>query len=609
MDFGKLSPDQERIRNLIVQYANEQGVDPDLAQAVGWTESKFRHNALGPQTKYGRAVGPMQVMGTNAHGLGMKLHELYIPEKNVQAGVRLLKENLDRFGGHENAALAAYNASPNYAENYVKNNYDEKYLPAETRSYFQKVAEARGQNMTDKSKKDEITDEDLAKFFPFLAGKKTEKKEGKDDIGPNPFGEHLFKPAVTPSAPVVEGKELLSSVPDALRNQEGEISPLPAMGLGLAAGAVTPYMDKKTVADRETRQLNAKQALTQAEAEQTAFRKAAANLAQQQAGSTSALESDFMAKQGNAAKLEAQLAQAMQQHQEMLPEELRGAGKYTNSMAGNTAETIPYAQKMSATDMSKYNATAAHKIIQNNIDAIAKQKAMGLGGYQLGPPGAGQLVLPEDRAAKKRANVADAIKQAEDRVNALREQANAARAETAAAESMYKTQATNANRTQSKSIEDLSRRAGNVEAAQIVNKDVNRGNLGPFGKTITALGGSALGKGLQMAGGLGLGYAVTEAVNAYNAGETGRAVKMGASAVLQAMSMFPAGTPITAALKAVGIGGGLALEIMDALSDRTPAAQPKAQPQAKGALSSIYNQPSRSNTTTLAQDASGRYHI
>jgi len=609
MDFGKLSTDQERIRNLIVQYANEQGVDPELAQAVGWTESKFRHNALGPETKYGRAIGPMQVMGTNAHGLGMKSHELYIPEKNVQAGVRLLKENLDRFGGHENAALAAYNASPHYAENYVKNNYDEKYLPAETRSYFQKVAEVRGKTMTDKSKKDEITDEDLAKFFPFLAGKKTEKKEGKDDIGPNPFGEHLFKPAVTPSTPAAEGKELLSSVPDALRNQEGEISPLPAMGMGLAAGVVTPYMDKKTIADRETRQLNAKQALTQAEAEQTAFRKAAANLAQQQAGSTSALESDFLTKQGNAAKLEAQLAQAMQQHQEMLPEELRGAAKYTAGVSGNMAPEIPYTQIKKAQDYSKYKDNSAWNIIERNQDAMAKQKAMGLGGMQLGPAGPDQLVLPQNIAAEKRTNVADAIKQAEDRVNALREQANAAKAEAAAAEAMHRTQATNASRTQTKSIEDLSKRAGNVEAAQIVNKEVNRGNLGPFGKTITALGGSALGKGLQMAGGVGLGYAVTEAVNAYNAGETGRAVKMGASAVLQAMSMFPAGTPITAALKAVGIGGGLALEIMDALSDRTPAAQQKAQPQAKGALSSIYNQPSRSNTTTLAQDASGRYHI
>jgi|GEM_PF-4438982 len=609
MDFGQLSPDQERIRNLIVQHANEQGVDPDLAQAVGWTESRFRHNALGPETKYGRAIGPMQVMGTNAHGLGMKSHELYIPEKNVQAGVRLLKENLDRFGGHENAALAAYNASPHYAENYVKNNYDEKYLPAETRSYFQKVAEARGKNMTDKSKKDEISDDELAKFFPFLSGKKPENKSEEKDIGPNPFGEHLYKPLTTQSAPANNSKQLLSSVPDYLRNEEGEINPLPAMGVGLTAGVFTPYMDKKAVAHRETSQLNAKQALTQAEAEQTAFRKAAKKLAQEQAGSTSSLESDFMTKQGNAAKLQAQLEQAMEHHQSLLPEEFRGAGKYTNSMAGNTAETIPYAQKMSATDMSKYNDTAAHKIIQNNTNAIAKQKAMGLGGMQLGPAGADQLVLPENLAAEKRTNVADAIKQAEDRINVLREQANAAKAEAAAAESLHRTQASNANKTQAKSIEDLAKRAGNVEAAQIVNKEVNRGNLGPLGKTITALGGSALGKGLQMAGGLGLGYAATEAVNAYNAGETGRAVKMGASAVLQAMSMLPAGTPLTAALKAVGIGGGLALEIMDALSDRTPAAQPKAQPQAKGALSSIYNQPSRSNTTTLAQDASGRYHM
>ena len=609
MDFGKLTPDQERIRNLIVQHATEQGVDPDLAQAVGWTESQFKHNALGPQTKYGRAIGPMQVMGTNAHGLGMKSHELYIPEKNVQAGVRLLKENLERFGGHENAALAAYNASPHHAENYVKNNYDEKYLPAETRNYFQKVAAARGQNMTDKSKKDEISDDELAKFFPFLAGKKPEKKEEEKDIGPNPFGEHLYKPLTTQSAPAVESKQLLSSVPDYMRNEEGEISPLPAMGVGLGVGTVTPFMDKKAIADRETRQYNAKHALTQAEAEQTAYRKAAAQMAAQQGTTTASTEAEFLAKQAAAAKLQSQLEQAMEHHQSLLPEDLRGAAKYTAGVSGNMAPEIPYNQIKKAQDYSKYNQNSAWNIVQRNQDAMAKQAAMGEAGMKLTPAGESQLVLPENLASEKRQNVADAIKQAEERVAALREQSNAAKAEAAAAEALHKTQATNASRVQNSSITDLAKKAANVDTAQIVNKEVNRGNLGPFGKTITALGSSAVGKGLQMAGGLGIGYAATEAVNAYNAGEKGRAAKLAASAALQALSMMPAGTPLTAALKAIGIGGGLALEVIDALSDRTPAAPPKAQPQAKGALSSLYNPASKSNTTMLAQDAAGRYHI
>ena len=320
MDFGKLSSDQERIRNLIVQHANEQGVDPELAQAVGWTESQFKPNALGPQTKYGRAIGPMQVMGTNAHGLGIKSYELYIPEKNVAAGVRLLKENLDRLGGHENAALAAYNASPHYAENYVKNNYDEKYLPAETRSYFQKVAAARGQNMT------ENKEPDLSRFGPQETTQNSDEDIEKRLKRFEPAGGSVPMPEFHVSEPVEARPKyagqsaLFKKISQPFRDSSGDISPLYGAPLGVGTAFIPPTSKSHS---------DAVKAYEAAKAELDTARRAATEHIGGQKTNLSKLEADFQAKQSNLAKIEAELREAMKAHKETFPtmEEIKEAAK------------------------------------------------------------------------------------------------------------------------------------------------------------------------------------------------------------------------------------------------------------------------------------------
>jgi len=64
-------------------------------------------------------------------------------------------------------------------------------------------------------------------------------------------------------------------------------------------------------------------------------------------------------------------------------------------------------------------------------------------------------------------------------------------------------------------------------------------------------------------GGLGMGMSAAEALNRYEKGDTTGAVISTVQTLLDGMSMLPPGTPLTAALKGIGVTGGLALTAAD----------------------------------------------
>lgn len=92
--------------SLIESAAAKYGVDSALAKAVVKAESGFNPNAVSSAG----ARGLMQLMPSTAAGLGVT--DAFDPQQNVEAGVRYLRGQLDRFGGNESLALAAYNAGP-----------------------------------------------------------------------------------------------------------------------------------------------------------------------------------------------------------------------------------------------------------------------------------------------------------------------------------------------------------------------------------------------------------------------------------------------------------------------------------------------------------------
>jgi soluble lytic murein transglycosylase-like protein len=114
---------------IIEEKCSQYGVNPALVKSVIQAESGFRANAV----SQAGAMGLMQLMPRTARGYG--LSDPFDPEQNIDAGVRYLKGQLDRFDGSKELALAAYNAGPG---NVIK--YGRKVPPfRETQNYVNKV--------------------------------------------------------------------------------------------------------------------------------------------------------------------------------------------------------------------------------------------------------------------------------------------------------------------------------------------------------------------------------------------------------------------------------------------------------------------------------------
>ncbi|WP_317995165.1 lytic transglycosylase domain-containing protein [Vulcanimicrobium alpinum] len=101
-----------QIDALVAQNASAWQVDPALLKAVIANESAFDANAT---SKVG-AQGLMQLMPETAAAMGVR--DAYDPVQNVAGGARYLRGLLDRFGGNERLAVAAYNAGPGAVEKY-----------------------------------------------------------------------------------------------------------------------------------------------------------------------------------------------------------------------------------------------------------------------------------------------------------------------------------------------------------------------------------------------------------------------------------------------------------------------------------------------------------
>lgn len=102
------------LSKIISQVSKQQGVDAALIHAIIARESAYKVYAK----SHAGAMGLMQLMPGTARYLGLKPSEFYDPYKNIDAGTRYIKEQLQSFGGRLDLALAAYNAGPGAIRKY-----------------------------------------------------------------------------------------------------------------------------------------------------------------------------------------------------------------------------------------------------------------------------------------------------------------------------------------------------------------------------------------------------------------------------------------------------------------------------------------------------------
>jgi soluble lytic murein transglycosylase-like protein len=98
-----------RYQAKIAELAARFDLSPALLEAVVWQESRWNENAVSPVGAQGLA----QLMPGTARYLGVDPRD---PFANLEGGARYLREQLDRFGGDLEKALAAYNAGPGRVE-------------------------------------------------------------------------------------------------------------------------------------------------------------------------------------------------------------------------------------------------------------------------------------------------------------------------------------------------------------------------------------------------------------------------------------------------------------------------------------------------------------
>lgn len=99
---------------LIHAAARRHRVDPELLAALVRHESAFDRYAV----SHKGARGLMQLMPATARRFGVGEHEIFEPERNLEAGTRYLRWLLERFDGDLARALAAYNAGEGTVERY-----------------------------------------------------------------------------------------------------------------------------------------------------------------------------------------------------------------------------------------------------------------------------------------------------------------------------------------------------------------------------------------------------------------------------------------------------------------------------------------------------------
>ena len=137
-----------RHEDIIRQQAADKDLDASLIAGVIYAESRFTD-----QTSHAGARGLMQITPETAEGIAQRTggvafqqSDLADPQVNVSYGSWYLRHLLDRYGGNEALALAAYNAGQGNVDAWIAENPDMRVAEIpfpETRAYVENVLDVR----------------------------------------------------------------------------------------------------------------------------------------------------------------------------------------------------------------------------------------------------------------------------------------------------------------------------------------------------------------------------------------------------------------------------------------------------------------------------------
>jgi hypothetical protein len=397
------------------------------------------------------------------------------------------------------------------------------------------------------------------------------------------------------NAPPEDKRPNLKEMPDwyknispSVRDREGDISK-PTLGTaGAAVGVGASLLGNKGLAAMEKKVTDAKSAYEAARAAASGASGASAQTAQTLAAEAQRLEQEYKASLSGYQALERELAQATAESTRYLQPEVDTRGKvagesgtkaYARKMPGQLPPEAMLAEVEDMTSGKNPRGKGAYDIAAKNAANIEAQKRLGMGGWNMTGTGSEQFVLSPEETARRQAQM-DAAGQ---KAKQLAPQVQAAQGEVETARQARET----AEKVRQRETAAAQKAAREAQTAEQVAK----AGL----KTATEAAPSGVGKyvgamwqkipGANILAGAGMGMSAAEALNRYEKGDTSGAVLSTVQVLLDGMAMLPPGTPITAALKGIGVVGGLATTAYDLYRTHNMEKQKPPQPQkARGGL-------------------------
>jgi len=623
MDFSKLSKEQVKIAEMVIEAAEYYKLDPNLLLAQAYEESRFRHIPSTDPTS--DAFGVLQIRPSTAEL--NKLGDTRDLKTNIYGGAKLMKQYIDKYKLPE-AALVAYHQGPDVADKYVKSGQDPAVVGPKGVNYVVSISENAGLTppaAPTENKAPSTTD-------PFAGYK---PKATTDSGG--------ALPALVPEQSKTE--KVMGAVADTgeyLATKALENPEIPAAaGVGLAKGALEKILQNpqaNLVGEGEKTPQQVQAARDAAKAAQTRVGEVERVVSSREPIDVDSLQREFDMRKMGKELMEDELREA-QKNLKSLPkayvppveaaaedtaEQIASRTKQGASGASNyvraMGDDIPEALASQAENMRKDNPKGGQAIMDANSAAKQKLREMGLGDFKLTAPEPGQLALPPQEAARLEQELA--ARQAQEaaeqsaRAQQVESQRLAAEADLARQRQMAELRLEQArkskisageraaeakkkaNTAKQQAASQAKSDAGKLETAQISARTAQQtakeaAAAQPSGLTMAAReAGRRFSEKLPVIGNVlgaaGATLSTDEAVERYKQGDYSGSVLGAIEAALNVASMAPPTSPAALAIKGVGAVGSIGMIPVwiahDYFGNKGPWS-PKKEPQkARGGL-------------------------